>query len=239
MHDLKAFWGKDRAPGKEDSGALEGPGLEPAPQTPPVGLGLLWARGSSTVCREAAGRVMNSDPQNSCGPQTDSESPWISAPASKGGGGGQGTARKAQRDPLGQMVVLKKARNESEVRPIVKSWEPLTRGKWRGTPLGRPCPTSSAPAEGTTGRASPGFLFPTPNTKWGFSADERPALLPPQDTGPAWRHLWERRRLGATGVLSSWRGSRGCRRARAGPLQHPAPSTRPPRHGSEFGPAKQ
>lgn len=83
-------------------GGLEGPGLEPAPQAPPQRSGLLWAWGSSTVCREEVGRAMSSvRPPNFLWAPPDSESSWISAPASKGAGGDQGTARKAPERPVG------------------------------------------------------------------------------------------------------------------------------------------
>lgn len=81
--------------------------------------------------REEAGRAMSSvRPPNFPWAPLNSGSPWISAPASKGGGWG---SRYSSEGPWetrrGQVVVLEGLQKESGVRPNVKRREPLTRGR--------------------------------------------------------------------------------------------------------------
>lgn len=125
-----------------------------------------------------------------------SQSPWILAPASKGGGGGQGRAgRRRLRDPLGQAAGTR-AGGASEVRPIGRYLEPLARGR---PPRGGPAPTSRPR---TGGRRKT-------NTRWGHPAlpAPRPQLARP---GLDLRDLGEGSQVGEN-VVSSWRVSRGCR----------------------------
>lgn len=68
-----------------------------------------------------------------------SQSPWIPAPASKGGGRGQGTAREAPQRPPGAGGCGQGVGEASEVRPVGKYLEPLARGT---PPRGGPAPAS-------------------------------------------------------------------------------------------------
>lgn len=188
MHDIKAFWLKDRgamdwAPGRD---GRWGPGGTWAGARSPRPLLSTWAslpRGSLIVRREED-RAMSQkpDPDIFRASPTAEQFPWIPAPARKGGGGGQGTARKAPQRPLGWVAVEMGAGEESGVRPVGKNLEPSARGR---PPAGRP----RAPGAGATGRARPSVLFCSLNTRLGFSTKERSALPAPR-TQPAHGLAW-------------------------------------------------
>lgn len=227
-------------------GALEGPGLEPAPQAPPECSGLLRARGLSTVCREEAPRatsvVRNPPPQLPVDPKLIRNPPGSLPLPARVGVGVKGQLGRPLGDPLGQGVVEKRVQNESEVGPMVKYREPLARREVEG-PTWEALPNVQCPGRGATGGARPGFLFPTPNTRWGCSAEERPALLPPApDRVSAWPGLGASLGKAEAGRKRGGlfrEGEQGCRRAWTGPRQHPSQSAWSPQHGSEFGPAKR
>lgn len=76
------------------------------------------------------------DPQLSVGPMLKSKSPWLPAPASKGGGGGQETAQEAPQRPPG--AGASGEGEESEVRTLRKYLEPSAGGMLRGPQCGGP-----------------------------------------------------------------------------------------------------
>lgn len=188
--------------GREGGGSWRDLGWSPLHQAP---CQVLWATlvwGS--LCREHDGGAMSlkSDPQAFCGSQIAEPVPWIPAPASKGGGRGQGMAWEAPQKPPGAGGCGKGRGEASEVRPIGKYLEPLARGR---PPWGGPAPTSRPRRDGHR----------KTNTRRGLSAEERPALPAPRPQlvrpGLDLTSLCEGLQLGENVVVSSWRMSRGCR----------------------------
>lgn len=97
------------------------------PQAPPECVRLV-------DCRLGGSRWAD-DPQLSVGPMLQSKSPWLPAPASKGGGGGQETAQEARQRPPG--AGASGEGEESEVRTPRKCLEPSAGGMLKGTPVRR------------------------------------------------------------------------------------------------------
>lgn len=116
-----------------------------------------------------------------------SQSRWIPAPASKGGGGGQRTAREAPQRPPGAGGFGQAVGEASEVRPIGKYLEPLAKGR---PPWGDPAPMSR-PRRGRCRKTQPQVRAP--------GRGEASPACPQAPTGPAWPGCQESPRRVAAG----------------------------------------